>query len=296
MWKIHPNPFIKNHRPILFAHRGDSAHIPENTHQAFEDAYQLNVDSIETDVHMTKDRRFVFFHDPSLERTTNGTGQIADYTLAELKELDAGYKFQLEGSDDFPFRGKGLQILSIDEILPRYPNIRFNIDIKSINPEAPKLLAQKLNKLGVEERVCVGSFHQKQIERFRTYSSSASSAGKNEVVKFLLKSRWWKNRLSNLTESEKTPKTYKEAIENQKQVFGKELPYFSLQIPEKMSIINIVSPYFIEFAHYVGISVHVWTINDASDMKRLLQWGVDGIFTDKPRVLLEMWENIKIIE
>jgi len=274
MCKIHSHPFIKNYRPIVFAHRGDSAQIPENTFQAFKDAYQMKVDCIETDVHMTKDKNFVHFHDPDLERTTNGTGEIADYTLAELKALDAGYKFQSEESKEFPFRDKGLQILSIEEVLPRFPNIRFNIDIKSKNPEAPELLARKLKEMGVETRVCVGSFHQKQIQHFRTFSSSATSAGSNE---------------------KKTPLTYEEAIENQKRVFRKALPYFSLQIPVKMSIVKIASRQFIEFAHYVGIAVHVWTINDVTVMKRLLQWGVDGIFTDKPGVLLEVWDKIRNI-
>ncbi len=180
MWKIHPHPFIRNSRPILFAHRGDSAQIPENTIKSFEDAYKMNVDCIETDVHMTKDYNFVLFHDPSLERTTNGTGEIADFTLAELKTLDAGYKFQPKGTENFPFRGKGLKILTIEEVLPVFPNVRFNLDIKSNNPKAPEILAQKLKEMDVESRVCVGSFHQSQIKLFRTFSEVATSAGKKK--------------------------------------------------------------------------------------------------------------------
>ena len=293
MWKIHSHPFIKNNRPIVFAHRGDSAQIPENTMQAFKDAYQMKVDCIETDVHMTKDQNFVHFHDPDLVRTTNGTGEISDYTLAELKVLDAGYKFQSEESEDFPFRDKGLQILSIEEVLPVFPNVRFNIDIKSKNPKAPELLAKKLKELDIEQRVCVGSFHQKQIQLFRNFSSSATSAGKKEVVNFLLKFHRWKRRLSKLEDDKRIPKSYEDALEYQKKIFGKTLPYFSLQVPVKMSIIRIVSPRFIEFAHQVGIAVHVWTINEAKEMEKLLQWGADGLFTDKPRVLLEVCEKLQ---
>jgi glycerophosphoryl diester phosphodiesterase len=247
-----------------------------------------------------------------LERTTNGIGKIADYTLAELKELDAGYKFQPEGSNDYPYRGKGLQILSIDEVLPRFPNVRFNIDIKSDNPEAPKLLAEKLKELNSEERVCVGSFHQQQIIRFRKYTSVITSAGKKEVIKFLLKFFKWRKRLPKLIAEENKPVSHEvirrehdgkihQEIENkahfvwgvrtvkhQKMIFGYDLPYYSLQVPMKQSIIKIISPQFIKFAHFLGIAVHVWTINDRVVMRQLLDWGVDGIFTDKPKLLLDL--------
>ncbi len=291
MWKIHPHPFIRNPRPILFAHRGDSSKIPENTIQAFKDAYQLKVDCIETDVHMTKDENIVHFHDPDLARTTNGTGQIVDYTLAELKEFDSGYKFQPEGSTDFPFRNTGLKIQTTEEILPLFPDIKFNIDIKSKNPKAPEILAQKLKEMDAESRVCIASFHQKQMNLFRTFSKSATSAPPKEVFKFLLKFHRWKRRLSKLHERERKPSTYQDAFLNQKRVFSEELPFYSLQVPMKMYIVNIISPQFIEFAHYVGIAVHVWTINDPAEMERLLRWNVDGIFTDKPGLLIEIWEK-----
>lgn len=293
MWKINPQPFIKNNRPLIFAHRGDSALIPENTMHAFKDAYQLDIDCIETDVHMTKDQNFVLFHDPNLERTTDGKGSVADYTLSELKNLDAGYNFQPQGSNDFPFRAKGLKIHSLEEILPLFPKVRFNIDIKSENPLAPEILAQELKELGVEDRVCVGSFHQKQIQRFRKYSKIATSAGPKEVLRFLLKFYLWRKRVSKLIESKKKPISYHDTINNQKMVFGQALPYYSLQIPLQKSIIKIVTPQFIEFAHLVGIAIHVWTINEAMVMKKLLQWNVDGIFTDKPRVLIKVWEQLQ---
>jgi glycerophosphoryl diester phosphodiesterase len=152
---------------------------------------------------MTKDQNFVHFHDPNLERTTNGTGKIADYTLAELKALDAGYKFQPEGSSEYPFRGKGLKILSIEEVLLRFLMVRFNIDIKSKNPKAPKLPAQKLKKMGVEDRVWVGSFHQRQIQLFREYSKAITSAGPKEVIQFLVKFYRWRRRLPKLLAEEK---------------------------------------------------------------------------------------------
>ena len=126
MFKCSTNMFLKNYRPLVMAHRGDSANIPENTVQSFEDARKLKVDVIETDVHITKDNKFVLFHDKSVERTTNGQGLIADLTLAQLKQLDAGYQFQTPGEEDYPFRGKGFRIHALEEILPLFPEVRFN--------------------------------------------------------------------------------------------------------------------------------------------------------------------------
>ncbi len=293
MWKYHHQYFVKNHRPLIMAHRGDSASIPENTIQAFEDAYQLHIDCIESDVHLTADNEFVLFHDEQVDRTTDGEGKIQDHSLADLKKLDAGYRFSPTGSTTFPFRGTGLKIHTLEEIIPLFPNVRFNLDIKSSNPEAPRLLATKLKKMEVELRIMVGSFHQKQIIEFRKHSRIATSAGPKEVLKFLWKSKLWKRKLAQKSSSELIPMTPDERKKNQILVFNHELPYVALQIPPKYSLLKIISPEFIRFAHFVGIAIHIWTINSANLMEKLLNWGADGIFTDKPRLLLDVWEKVQ---
>lgn len=293
MWKLHSNPFIYNNRPLIMAHRGDSSNIPENTMQAFQEAYNLQVDCLETDIHMTKDNEFVLFHDNSVDRTTNGSGNISDFTLAELKELDAGYRFEKKESGTFPYRGKGLQILAIEEIIPHFPDVRFNLDMKSKHPKTPKILAEKLKRMGVEDRVIVGSFHQKQVHRFRQYSTISTSAGTIETINFKWKFRKWKRLLKRGSFASEFPKTMQEITRNQKIVFHHSLPYFALQVPEVYSKIRIVTPEFINYAHFMGIAVHVWTVNEPKDMKRLFTWGVDGLFTDKPSLLIEMWNEIK---
>ena len=287
MWQLSHIPFVKNYRPLVMAHRGDSANVPENTLASFEDAYKLNVDCIESDTHLTKDDQFVLFHDDKLERTTNGTGLIAEYTVDELKKLDTGYHFEGSPENPYPFRGKGYHIHTIDEILPAFPNVRFNLDIKSKNPKAPELLAKKLKDLDVEDRVMVGSFHQGQVRLFRKYCLAATSAGSREVLTFLRKSRGWIRQNSDIIEQNQLVNS--DDIErNQLAIFKKKLPYYALQIPEGYLFLHIVKPAFITFAHHMGIAIHVWTINEAADMKRLLEWGVDGIFTDHPKVLLDV--------
>ena len=279
------------------AHRGDSANIPENTMKAFQDAYELGVDCIETDVRLTKDNEFVFFHDMSTARTTNGTKKVHEYTLAELKALDAGYKFKDPTTKEFSFRGKGLQIWTIDEIVPKFPNVRFNMDIKNSKknkPNASKLLADKLKALGVEKRVQVGSFHQDQIDAFRKFSECPTSAGPKETLRFWRTFRKWRKShkyVLALTESEMfAPK------ETQETVFGESLEYGSLTIPEKALFLRIITPDFIKFAHLMEIAIHVWTINDAPDIRRLLEWGVDGIFTDRPKVMLNVLKTMNFTE
>jgi glycerophosphoryl diester phosphodiesterase len=279
MWKLSPKPVLVNpQHPLIMAHRGDSANVPENTMQAFEDAYRLGVDCLETDTHMTADGEFVLFHDPNVNRTTNGKGPIAKFKLAELKALDAGFYFDAE--NNYPYRGKGLQILTIDEVLPRFQKVRFNLDIKSRHPDAPARLAKKLTELNVEDRVVVGSFWQKQIKNFRHHSSITTSAGPFEVIKFRkIANKWVKNHPGS------SPEPFSLS---QSEVFGQELGYYALQIPEGISILQIITPEFIKFAHGVGIAIQVWTINERSVMERLLDWGVDGIFTDCPNILKDV--------
>ncbi len=289
MWKISQRPFIHNHRPLIMAHRGESENSPENTLVSFEAAYKLGIDCIESDIHLTKDNQFVFFHDEKLNRTTNGDGFVSDFTLDELKMLDAGYYFEGNKKNLYPFRNQGFKIHSIDEIFPIFPNIRFNLDIKSKDPKVPELLAEKLDELKAEDRIIVGSFHQKQIKKFRKYSSITTAASPREVFKFYLKSKDWKKKYYK--EFENDPIDYRN---NQIQIFGKELPYFALQIPEKRLTFKLVSPEIIEFAHYLGIAVHVWTIKKLNDMKRLLNWGVDGIFTNNSAILVNLIKSMEI--
>ena len=100
--------------PRVVAHRGDSAFFPENTAEAFSSAASLGIDVIETDVHLTKDGEIVIWHDPTLERNTDGKGTLESHTLAELKRYDAGYTFTRDGGKTYPFRGKGVKLMQLE--------------------------------------------------------------------------------------------------------------------------------------------------------------------------------------
>ena len=113
--------------PKVVAHRGDSHNYPENTLEAFTSAVAMGVDVIETDVHLTKDGHVVIWHDPTLERNTNGSGRVEDYTLAELRQLDAGFTYTQDGGATYPFRDKGIRMATLDEALQACPTQRFNV-------------------------------------------------------------------------------------------------------------------------------------------------------------------------
>jgi len=268
------------------AHRGDSANIPENTFQAYKDAFDLNVDVIETDLRITKDNEFIFFHDARVNRTTNGNGFVRSFTLNELKKLDQGYRFRTEETPKgkYLFRDMGFKIQSLEEILTKFPKMKFNMDIKDRIPSAPKILAEKLNVLDADHRVMIGSFHHKQLERFRLLSGAPTSASPIEVWNFRQKViKWLKQNPTFNFESE--------IKLEQEEIMGDALPYFALQIPERFAFIKILAgKKFVTICHMLDIAVHIWTVNDPGDMFRLLDWGIDGIFSDDPKMLLDIVE------
>ena len=160
------HPFL-NPVPRIVAHRGDSEYYPENTLPAFRSAFDLGVDVIETDVHLTKDGHIVIWHDPTLERNTNGSGTLESHTLSELKSLDAGYTFTKDGGRTFPFRGQGVQLATLDEALRALPYARFNIDLKSQEEEIVETYIRVIRENHAEERVCTASFHFGNLARLR---------------------------------------------------------------------------------------------------------------------------------
>ncbi|MBD3189050.1 MAG: hypothetical protein GF308_00315 [Candidatus Heimdallarchaeota archaeon] len=289
MWKKSSLPFLRGTRPLVMAHRGDSAQFPENSLQAYQEAYDLNVDVIETDLRMTKDKQIIFFHDAKVDRTTNGKGFVKNYTLHELKKMDQGYWFSVVENEQeiYPFRGKGLKIQSLEEILNRFPDMRFNMDIKDRDSLVPQVLAKKLKQLNAEQRVMIGSFHQRQLQRFRKHSSAPTSAGPLEV---------WRFRKKINKTLKKHPTIINDQNEDlQQKIFHHKLPFFALQIPLKVAFLNLIkTPSFIQLSQLCGIAIHIWTINNLNDMQRLLEWGVDGIFTDKPKILINLLEQINV--
>ncbi|MEO8073435.1 MAG: glycerophosphodiester phosphodiesterase [Acidobacteriota bacterium] len=254
----------ENARPLVFAHRGGGGLFPENTLLAFKDSAKLGVDFLELDVHSTADGTLVVLHDGSVDRTTDGRGKISEMTLEAVKKLDAGFPFTTDGGQTLPFRGKEITVPTLAEIFDALPEMKFNIEPKQQTPSIIKPLCNLIRERKMIDKVIVGSFNQSVIDDFRRECPEvATSASPSEVSKFLALEK------TGIGESYSPPMQ-------------------ALQIPEQIGGIPIVTKDFVEAAHKRNLKVHVWTINDPADMRRLLEMGVDGIMTDYPDRLLNL--------
>ncbi|QIN78241.1 glycerophosphodiester phosphodiesterase [Rubrobacter marinus] len=248
--------------PVALAHRGASARAPENTLEAFGLAAASGAGGLETDVHMTLDGRIVAFHDDTVDRTTDGSGLVREMTLAELKELDAGYRFTPDGGETYPYRGRGVRVPEIGEVLRAFPDLAVNIEIKEEQPGVEAALLRVIEEEGALERALVASGRAGPVARFRRLSGGRvrTGASAREIVLFYYGSRL---RLDGLLRP----------------------PYDALQVPAEHRGTPVVTPRFLEAAHGLGVRVDVWTVDDPGEMRRLLDLGADGIMTNRPEVL-----------
>jgi glycerophosphoryl diester phosphodiesterase len=255
--------FLDSPSTLAFAHRGGGGDAPENTLAAFDSAVALGYRYLETDVQLTRDGVLMAFHDSRLDRLTDRTGTIVELTQAEVQEADAGYAFSPDGGLTYPFRGVGVVIPTLEELLTRWDDVLVNIDAKSDDTVVPLLeLIRRLNAFG---RVCIGSFSDRRVARIRALACGriCSSMGQVATGTAFLVSR-----------SGRMPGFHADC----------------LQVPQRWGILRI-DRRFVNAAHRAGLPVHVWTIDDEADMEYLLDLGVDGIMTDRPRLLKEVFQR-----
>jgi glycerophosphoryl diester phosphodiesterase len=252
-------PYLSGEHPIRFAHRGGAGLWPENTMPAFQGAYDLGIRYMETDVHLSADGVIVVFHDHELDRLTDGTGKVGDWRWSELRHLDAAYGFEPEA--DYPQRGRGAGIPRLDELVAAFPDVCWNVDMK--HTPVVDALADFVAAHGAEDRVLASSFYDHRLRRFRraTGGRVATSAGPVEVARMAGAARLGRSA---------------------------SIKADALQIPEQTGRMGLVTRGLIDAAHAADVAVHVWTINDALSMHRLLDLGVDGIMTDRPDVLVDV--------
>lgn len=256
------HPFLDHAGPIAIAHRGGADEAPENTLPAFAGAIALGYRWLETDAHATRDGVVVAFHDARLDRVTDAAGAISQLRIEEVEAADAGAVFTPDGGATFPFRGGGVRVPRLEELLSRWPQARVNVDPKSDAVVGP--LCALLDRLGAWPRVCVGSFSDARLRRVRALAAgrACTSMGPKAVAVA---------RLASLAGT--LPRQGADC----------------LQVPLRQGRIPIVTPRFVRAAHRAGMPVHVWTIDDEPTMERLLDLGVDAIMTDRPRLLREVF-------
>ncbi len=267
--KIKKHPFLTPF-PMVCAHRGDSAHYPQNTLPAFRSAAELGVDCIESDVHLTSDGECVLWHDDTVDRMTDGEGRIEDLTLSELLRLDGAYGYQ-DGNGNFPFRGQGIKIPTLAETLEALPVVRFNLDLKGASLKLVERFLDTIDAFQARERVLGASFHHLQLKRIRSYAPDLITSFSETEVRRLMALHF--SRLLKL-------------------YFP--FPGRTFQVPEYSENTQIITPRLVKLLHSKGIFVQVWTVNEEEDMRRLLDMGVDGIITDDPRLLIQVLESMEI--
>lgn len=219
---------------------------------AFGSALEAGAHHLETDLHITADGHLVCFHDDHVDRTTDGSGPVWSYTLADLRKLDAGYRHRVDG--EFPFRGRGIRVPTLGELLATFPDVGVVVDLKQDGLEEP--LVELLGKLGAWDRVIVGSFSDDRLERVHRLSKGkVVRSGGPRVVR-----AWW--TASRL---------------------GRPGPsgFAALQVPPTWGGLRVVDRRLVEAAHSAGVAVHVWTVNHPDEMQALEDLGVDALITDR---------------
>lgn len=247
------------------AHRGGAKLAPENTMAAFRQAVDdWDADILELDVHCSSDGQVVVIHDDTVDRTTDGSGTVAKMPWDELRDLDAGARFcDLDGRQSW--KGKGVRLPLLAEVLESLPRTRLNVELKTATAALP--VVELVRAYGAKHRVLVAAGEESFRRAIRGYPG-AWGASRSQIRAF-----WLLHRVPGLG------RWY--------------LPRADvLQIPERRGRLRVLTPALIRAAHESNIPVHVWTVDDPVDMRRLLRWKVDGIQTDRPDLLAQVLTEI----
>jgi len=247
--------------PHVHAHAGADHLWPGNTMLAFRGSYDLGVDVLELDSQITSDGVIVVIHDDTVDRTTDGSGRVDSFTLSELQQLDAAANWA--GPDgDHPYRGEGLVVPTLREVLEAFPDVGVNIDMKADDPRVPEATCDLLRETGRERTVLVASFIQRNLEEFRRLCPEvATSAGPDEVRDFLI---------LNLLGLGRATRPAADAF----------------QVPVSQGSIPVITRPFVRGLKERNVQLDVWTINDEAQMQALLDLGAGGIITDRPDLAL----------
>ncbi len=263
-------------RVIAYAHQGGAWEAPSSTLHAIAAAVEAGATGIELDVHATADGRLVVCHDATVDRTTDGSGPLAELAWAEVARLDNAYWWAPGAdvtpgldADGYPHRGRApadrrFGVALLEEVLEEFPGVLLNLDIKQTAPAVEPYeaaLAGLLRRFDCADRVIVASFLDPATDAFAALAPEfATAAGTLATAEFYRAVR----------AGEAPP----------------PMDHVALQVPVSYGGVTLVDGGFVEAAHHAGLAVHVWTIEEEAEMERLCNLGVDGIITDRPTALV----------
>lgn len=267
------HPFFANlpdDEVIILAHQGGDGEFPSNTMLAFENAVALGVDVLELDVHSSSDGVLVVIHDDTVDRTTDGTGRVNEMTLEQLQALDAGYNWptlanhDLLDSGEFPYRGQGVKIPSLEEVFAAFPEMPISVEIKQESPSIAQALCDLIRQYEREDLTVVASFSTSAMQEFRQACPNvATAAVRPEVTTFFALNMVYLGAAWQPTTE-------------------------SFMVPEYQGDLHIVTERFVESLHAHNVVIYPWTINDGEQMQRMIDIGVDGLITDYPTLAMEL--------
>lgn len=249
------HPFVDTDLPIALAHRGGARENSENSMTAFQRAFDLGFRYFETDIRATADGVVMVFHDATLNRVTDRVGRISALPYDEVRRA------LIAGRDP---------VVRLEDLLAAFPGAYLNVDIKDDHTFGP--FADVVDRLGVLDRLCIASFSPIRIRAARRrWPEAATSLSPPEVLSLMAAARM--GPVAGL--------------------INRAIPAGAVvaQVPASSRGIAVVTPAFVAAAHDRGLAVHVWTVDDASAMHRLLDLGVDGIITDRPTTLRQVLED-----
>ncbi len=247
-----PHPFLRSDGPLALAHRGDRRrHPPGNTWTALASAVDLGVHVVETDVQTSADGVVVLFHDDRLDDATTGSGAVGDHDWADLRRLR--YRHDGRELDD--------GLVPFADVLDRWPDLRLNVDVKTDAAVEP--VVELVHDRGALDRVCLTAFDRSRIGRIRRLAGDGACTGLARWEIVAVRVAAW-TRLPVPT------------------------PGHVVQVPRRRGPIPVVDRTFLRAAHGRGLHVHVWTVDDPAEMRRLLDLGVDGLITNDPATLLDV--------
>lgn len=228
---------------------------------AFDHGLSLGADGLEFDVHLSRDGVVVIHHDTTLDRTTNGSGPLAALTADELSRLDAGYRWD-------EFRGRAGGVPRLEDVLRRYPAVPLIIELKVNEAELAHRTIDAIRAAGAVDRVALGSFGTRVLRAARAYEPAIRTGSSREETRLALYRSWvrWPVRRP---------------------------PFQEYQVPELAGTTRVVSRRFVRYAHEAGLLVKVWTVDDEEDMRRLIDWGVDAIISDRPDVAVAVTRALR---
>ena len=243
-------------RVVAIAHRGGSALRPENTLLAFDHAVSLGVDGLECDVQLSRDGEVIVMHDPTVQRTTDGTGAVKDLTADELMRLDAAARFEA-------YRGQGIGVPTFRSVLNRYSHMPLVVEIKSDQPDVADRVLEVIREANADDRVIIAGFSHAVLAHVRRVAPHLPTSGSRlEVQSALMRSwLWMKPRRTG---------------------------YQLLQVPFRFRGRQVLTHAYVRAARRAGVPVHSWIVDLPEDLKAMVDWGVTGLISDRPDLAVEV--------